>query len=305
MTTMSEIAANVAFPRRRLSDKLFGTPETRQGGAFYGYSLTVIACGIGWLLRDHELINPEDGVGYWLGIIGGSMMLVLLLYPLRKRIRALRILGGTKEWFRMHMILGVLGPLLILFHSNFHLGSFNSRVALYCMLLVAGSGVIGRHIYARIHNGLYGQKTTLRDMRNDLAKSMESSRGLATLLPGLAAKLEALSSKVQGDAVTGRLTTGASILWTFRRYFVWASLLITAHRELRLQAAASPAIARGMPRLKKSSRLFIRRFIRLTGRVAQFTLYERMFSLWHVLHMPLFFMMIISALFHVLAVHMY
>jgi len=302
---MSEIAANVVFPSRRLSDKLFGTPETRQSGAFYGYSLTLIACGIGWLLRERELISPEDGLGYWLGIIGGSMMLVLLLYPLRKRIRALRFLGGTKEWFRMHMILGVLGPLLVLFHSNFHLGSFNSRVALYCMLLVAGSGVIGRHIYAHIHNGLYGGKTTLKEMRDDLTKSLETSQGLATLLPGLAARLEALSAQVQGDVVTGRLTTGASILWTVRRYSVWASLLITSHRELKLRAQASPAVARGLPRLKKASRLFIRRFISLTGRVAQFTLYERMFSLWHVLHMPLFFMMIISALFHVLAVHMY
>jgi hypothetical protein len=233
------------------------------------------------------------------------MMLVLLLYPLRKRIRALRFLGGTKEWFRMHMILGVLGPLLVLFHSNFHLGSFNSRVALYCMLLVAGSGLIGRHIYAHIHNGLYGQKATFKEMRDELTKSMETSQGLATLLPGLAVKLGSLSAQVQGDAVTGRLTTRASILWTVRRYFVWASLLLTANRELRIQAARSPAIARSLPRLKKSNRLFIRRFVRLTGRVAQFTLYERMFSLWHILHMPFFFMMIFSALFHVLAVHMY
>jgi len=302
---MNEIAARAVFPSRRLGDKLFGTPETRQGGSFYGYSLTVIACGLGWLFRDRELINPEDGLGYWLGIVGGSMMLVLLLYPLRKRIRALRFLGGTKEWFRMHMVLGVLGPLLVLFHSNFHLGSFNSRVALYCMLLVAGSGVVGRHIYAHIHNGLYGRKATLKEMREDLTRSLETSKGLATLLPGLAAKLQALSGQVQGDAVTGRLGTTASILWTVKQYFVWASLLITAYRELKQQARNSPAIARGLPRLMKTSRLFIRRYVRLSGRVAQFTLYERMFSLWHVLHMPLFFMMIISALFHVLAVHMY
>jgi hypothetical protein len=302
---MNEIAAPRFVPSRRLGGRLFGTAETRQGGAFYGYSLTVIACGLGWLVRDQALINPEEGTGYWLGIIGGSMMLVLLLYPLRKRIRALRILGGTKEWFRMHMILGVLGPVLVLFHSNFHLGSFNSRVALYCMLLVAGSGVIGRHIYAHIHNGLYGRKTTLKDMRDNLTKSLESSHGLATLMPALAAKLEALSAQVQGDAVTGRLTTRASILWTAKQYFVWASLLLTARQELRRHAATSPALARGLPRLNKSSRLFIGRFVRLTGRVAQFTLYERLFSLWHILHMPLFFMMIISALFHVLAVHMY
>lgn len=302
---MNELVADRVFQSSRLIERFFGTRENRQSGAFYGYSLTIIAIGIGWLLRDQNLISPEDGLGYWLGIVGGSMMLVLLLYPLRKRIRALQFLGGTKEWFRMHMILGVLGPLLVLFHSNFQLGSFNSRVALYCMLLVAGSGVIGRHIYAHIHSGLYGRKTTLKDMREDLSQSLEKSQGLATLLPGLTAKLDALSAEVQGDAITGHLSTRASLLWSVRQYFVWASLLLTARHELKRQAAVSPAIARDLRRLRKTSRSFISGFVRLTGRVAQFTLYERMFSLWHVLHMPLFFMMIISALLHVLAVHMY
>lgn len=302
---MNEIVADQVFPAGRIGHRVLGTRATRQSGAFYGYSLTIIACGIGWLLRDSNMISPEDGLGYWLGIVGGSMMLVLLLYPLRKRIRALRFLGGTQQWFRMHMILGVLGPVLVLYHSNFQLGSFNSRVALYCMLLVAGSGVIGRHIYAHIHNGLYGQKTSLKEMRTDLTLSLEKSQGLATLLPTLTKQLETLSTQVQGDAVTGRLTTGASILWSVRRYFIWTSLLLTAHRELKLRSDASPAIARDLPRLRKTSSTFIRKFVRLTSRVAQFTLYERLFSLWHVLHMPLFFMMIISALVHVLAVHMY
>jgi hypothetical protein len=305
VAAMNELVADRVFPSGNLFERFFGTRENRQSGAFYGYSLAILAIEIGWLIRDRNLISAEDGLGYWLGIIGGSMMLVLLLYPLRKRIRALQFLGGTTQWFRMHMILGVLGPVLVLYHSNFHLGSFNSRVALYCMLLVAGSGVIGRHIYAHIHSGLYGRKTTLKEMSKDLSQSLEKSEGLANLLPGLTAKLEALSAQIQGCAVTGTLSARASIVWSVRRYFVWASLLLTAHRELKLRAAVSPAIANDLPRLRKSSRSFIRGFVRLTTRVAQFTLYERMFSLWHILHMPLFFMMVISALLHVLAVHMY
>jgi hypothetical protein len=260
---------------------------------------------VGWLLRDRGLINAADGVGYWLGIIGGSMMLVLLLYPLRKRIRVLRFLGDTTHWFRVHMILGVLGPLLVLYHSNFQLGSFNSKVALYCMLLVAGSGVIGRELYARIHRGLYGQKTSLKELRDDLARSLDESRGLATLLPKLTAKLEALSTKMQGDSITGSLSTTASLLWPIKQHVVWISLLITARSELKVRAAESPTVTRDYRRLRKSSSNYIRSFVCLTSRVCQFTLCERLFSVWHVLHMPLFFMMVISALIHVLAVHMY
>jgi len=302
---MNELVADRLFASNGMGRWIFGTRETRQSGAFYGYSLTTIAIGIGWLLRDRYLLTPEDGLGYWLGIIGGSIMLVLLMYPLRKRVRALQFLGSTKQWFQWHMILGVVGPLLVLYHSNFRLGSFNSQVALYCMLLVAGSGLVGKYIYAHVHRGLYGRKTSLSELRGDLAQSLEKSQGLATLLPGLTAKLNALATEVQGDGVTGSLSTRTSVLWSVRQYYVWASLRMTAYRELKNQAAVSPAIARDQVKLKKASAKYIRGFIRQTGRVAQFTLFERLFSLWHILHMPLFFMMIISALIHVLAVHMY
>jgi phosphate/sulfate permease len=39
--------------------------------------------------------------------------------------------------------------------------------------------------------------------------------------------------------------------------------------------------------------------------VAQFTAYERLFSLWHVLHVPLVYMLVLSAIAHVIAVHIY
>jgi hypothetical protein len=302
---MNDMALDRVYARSRFNERMFGTSESRQSGAFYGYSLTTLAAGIGWLLRDYGLINPEEGLGYWLGIVGGSMMLMLLLYPLRKRIIVLRFLGSTQKWFRAHMILGVLGPLLVLYHSNFQLGSFNSRVALYCMLLVAGSGIVGRHIYAHIHRGLYGRKSSLTELRNDLTKSLENSHGLATLLPALTAKLESLAAEVQGCAVTGTMDTGTSLKWTFKQYSVWFSLWVTARRELKARATESTTVARDYRRLRKASSAYVRRFVRLTGRVAQFTLYEKLFSLWHVLHMPFFFMMVISALLHVLAVHMY
>ena len=63
------------------------------------------------------------------------------------------------------MVLGVVGPILVLFHANFHLGATNSNVALICMLLVAGSGVIGRYIYTRMHAHLDGSEDTLEELQ--------------------------------------------------------------------------------------------------------------------------------------------
>jgi len=274
-------------------------------GELRAYALISVFLAAGWLLKDLNLITPEQGTGYWLGIVGGSLMLSLLLYPLRKKVRFLHRLGSTRRWFRMHMILGLLGPLLILYHCNFQLGSFNSRVALYCMLLVAISGIVGRHFYAAIHRGLYGRKLTLGELQKELATSAEKSHGLATLMPKLVARLDHLCEELQGDKVTNSLGIRRSIRWLAIHPFTRLSLHWTARRELRLAAVRFEVVARDQKRLKRTTSRFIRDYTKLMTRVAKFTVYERLFAVWHVLHLPIFFVMVLSALTHVLAVHMY
>ena len=95
-------------------------------------------------------------------------MLLLLLYPLRKRLSALRIVGSVAVWFRLHMLLGLIGPALVLFHANFKLGSLNSNVAMMAMLVVAASGIVGRYLYGKIHLGLYGRKAGVRQIMADI-----------------------------------------------------------------------------------------------------------------------------------------
>jgi len=277
----------------------------RGNGAVRWYSILGVFILAGWYLRDLRLITPEEGVGYWLGITGGSLMLLLLLYPLRKRIRFMHRLGATKHWFRMHMIFGLVGPLLILYHSNYQLGSFNSQVAFYCMLLVAGSGIIGRHFYAAIHRGLYGRKTSLQELQTELKSSVEQSQGLAKLMPKLVARLDKLSADLQSDRIRQTIGIRRSLKWTFTHTLVRLSLLWTAHRELQLAAVRYPVVARERKRIYRTAARYIRDYTVLTGRVAQYSFYEQAFGLWHVLHLPLFFIMVLSALVHVLAVHMY
>jgi hypothetical protein len=224
---------------------------------------------------------------------------------LRKKVRFLHKLGSTRRWFRMHMILGLLGPLLVLYHCNFQLGSFNSRVALYCMLLVAISGIVGRHFYAAIHRGLYGRKLTLGELQKELANSADKSHGLSKLMPKLVARLDHLCGELQGDKVTNSLGIRRSIKWLVMHRFIRLSLHWTARRELRLAAVRFEVVARDQKRLKRTTSHFIGDYTKLMTRVAKFTVYERLFAVWHVLHLPIFFVMVLSALTHVLAVHMY
>ena len=297
---------------------LVGTaaPATERRGFFTGpqssrdsegkvYLLLALLIVCGYLWSDWQLINPRSGIGYWFGIVGGSLMLVLLLYPMRKRIRALRVIGSTRAWFQVHMLFGLIGPLLILYHCNFQLGSFNSQVALYSTLLVSGSGIVGRHFYARIHRGLYGRKTSLDEVQADLTQSILNNQGMAAFSPRLVDRLKKMAEELPSRDATESLGVGRSLKWTFTHHFTQASLMLTARRELRIAAKTSGSVARNYEELLNASYKRIRQYTRLVGRVAQFSFYERLFSLWHMLHLPIFFLLVASALFHVLAVHMY
>ncbi|MEJ2257622.1 MAG: hypothetical protein P8X98_11575 [Woeseiaceae bacterium] len=308
---MNDSAASIALPQPNAGaqPKAGVQPKKkvvrRNAGAFQWYLLLTLLITFGWLIRDYNLIDPEHGVGYWLGITGGTLMVLLLLYPLRKRVRMLHALGPTRIWFRMHMVFGLVGPLLILYHSNFHLGSFNSRVAFYSMLLVSGSGIIGRHFYAGIHRGLYGRKTSLKELQQELAESIDNSHGLARIMPQLVARLERNAADLQDHAIRKTIGIRRSLRWTFTHFYERIALLWVAHRELSAAAAASPVIARDRKKIRRAATRYIRDFTVLTGRVAQFSLYERLFALWHVLHLPIFFLMVLSAFVHIFAVHVY
>ena len=49
----------------------------------------------------------------------------------------------------------------------------------------------------------------------------------------------------------------------------------------------------------------IRTYIKSLRDATQFHTYEKLFSLWHIFHIPLVYMLVFSGIYHVIAVHMY
>lgn len=244
--------------------------------------------------------TPGSDLGYALGVAGGLMMLALLLYPLRKRIPVLQSLGPLKLWFRLHMAFGLGGPALILAHSQLRVGSPNAAVALGCMLLVAASGVAGRFIYRQIHHGLYGRRATLEELR----VALEANAPLKGLAPKVQEKLlafETLAAR-RGGSWPVRVWRFGALSWRERAAFE------DCRRELR-RAFRKLVLAGGdrqdIGRRYVETKILIAERLRMTRAAAHFATYERMFSLWHVLHVPFVYMLIISAVVHVIAVHMY
>lgn len=269
------------------------------------YFLAVVAALVfGVYLPTSSYLTPQSGLGYALGIAGGSLMLLLLLYPARKHLPFARYIGSVKAWFQTHMILGVIGPILILFHSNFSLGATNSNAALFAMLIVAGSGIFGRYFYTRIHFGLYGRRASRTDMQaaaDDLKAKVSGSRFVPELLQMLDdAEVRMLVWK-HGK---GWLIVRPAFV-TARMYYERWRITRRAAAELSAAAAQSPALQQQHEMFAKAVRRYVSRRLESTRRVAEFESYERLFSLWHVLHLPLFFLLMIAGIVHVIAVHVY
>jgi len=262
---------------------------------------TLAAIATGLVADTGRYLTAESGLGYALGIVGGSMMLALLLYSARKRLPGLRRIGSTTAWFKAHMIMGVLGPLLILYHSNFSLGATNSNVALFCMLAVASSGLVGRYIYSRIHHGLYGHQATLAELQGD-AERLRTQVSKLKIVPDLIARLETAERSVLATR-TPLLLRPAVVMfraWRWRR-----RLAQHLHRQIGCAASSSQALHDHGGRFEKVVNRYVRERLEATRRVAEFDNYQRLFAWWHVLHLPLFVMMIVSGIVHVIAVHIY
>jgi hypothetical protein len=280
-------------------------PRKRELGAstmLLGVSL-LVACA--WGVSRWGGYTAGSSAGYNLGLVGGIMMLLLFLYPLRKHFRFMHGFGPAKYWFALHMTLGILGPLFILVHSRFQVGSVNAGIALASMSLVASSGIVGRYIYTRIHHGLYGRRANLKELRELAGLNSKEIQSKLAFAPGV----ENALTDFEGALGTPHRDPLRSA-WTFATLWLRGrTVYFQCARELN-QLYKAQAREQGWDRAKyqrrlKAAKQLVSTYLQSVQRVAQFNTYERLFSLWHVLHVPLVYMMVFSAVAHVVAVHMY
>jgi hypothetical protein len=272
----------------------------------------VVATLLYWGMHAHleRYITPKRGFGYWLGIIGGSMMVLLLIYSARKRASWLRWIGSIPAWFQIHMVLGVVGPILILFHSNFRLGASNSNVALICMLLVAGSGVVGRYIYTRLHARMDGHQDTLEQLKA-VGERLRSQTNSIAFVPGVVDAIEHVEKRFMEPpkgavAMLLHVFTGG-VRAFIARWLVRREIKRAVRRAINGKAGTGGAavVARHAAQLGAAANLYAERRLEAGRRAAEYQTYVSLFSFWHVLHIPLFFMMLISAIVHIVAVNLY
>ncbi len=193
--------------------------------------------GLVWLVWEFSqkgYFKAGDDLGYWIGVAGGAMMLLLFSYPLRKRYRFAHGWGRMKLWLWLHVSLGIMGPLLILAHSTFRVGSLNAGVALYSMVIVALSGVVGRFIYARVNRGLYGERTNLHDLEAHAGLQQSEARSRLSFAPAVERRLKAFAG-AETSAKPGFLTCLRRVFWLpVKQHRTYRACLAELHLALQV-----------------------------------------------------------------------
>ena len=267
--------------------------------------LMLLGVATAWAVSRLGLFKSGDDLSYNIAIAGGVMMLLVFLYPLRKHLRAWHGWGPARMWLWVHIAFGLVGPWLILLHSTFRIGSLNAGVALASMVVVVLSGVVGRFLYVRVHRSLDGERRALQDLRQRIGFVTDQPRSRLHFAPAVEARLRGFEHRALQDGPAAAGVTSRLFWLPIQQWRTGRKCLRELRRRLREHAPAQGwTDAELVKRQRQASRL-VRDYLAAVVRVAQFSAYDRVFALWHVAHLPFVFLLIISAVVHVVAVHAY
>jgi len=266
-------------------------------------SLILALIGFGWMNWQAINLQAEGDFTYNSGLVGGITMLVILLYALRKRARVLRKAGNMEVWYYFHLLGGVLGPLIIVFHTGFTIKSINSGVALFTMITIVLSGLFGRYIYTRIGYSLHRKLLAIKESEKQLMDMLHSYDS------PMSEKIERRLSNFALSCLTGPRTflklpmRMLAIRGSAAACYVKVSTDLTLMmKTIAKREGLSGADVKGRLNREKEQ---LREHISSVANIAHAHLFERALVKWRILHIPLLYILVITASFHVLAVHMY
>lgn len=110
-------------------------------------------------VTENSIALPGDLTPRGLGALGTALILLALLYPLRKR-KLLRW-GTMRQWLAAHEALGTVGPLVLVVHSGMHFDNTVAALAEGLAVLMMFSGFVGRSFYRGVASDLGGLRTEL------------------------------------------------------------------------------------------------------------------------------------------------
>ena len=252
-------------------------------GSLDGWQYYTTPIGVRGYNDAHRLLRPSGPVGQTLGVAGAALMLVPFVYMGYKRLRKQKSGTNLKRLLEIHIFCGIVGPVLITFHTAFKFNGIVSA-AYWSMVLVALSGFVGRYLYVRIPRTIKGvelSQSELDDRTASLRDELQWTAGADVL-----DTLDRLEADIAARPASWFSGLGDRAL---RREIAD----VVAQLEQRSGGAASASLKQALEER-----------VRLQQRRHTLAATKRLFDLWHVFHLPLVWVMFAIVSLHV-AVSLY
>ncbi len=254
---------------------------------YYGYSYYTLPLEERFFSPLHNNFKPSGFIGHGLGIIGSFMMLLgVVIYMVRKRVKSFHRYGILKYWLELHIFLCTLGPILVLFHTAFKFGGIVS-VSFWSMVAVFLSGIIGRFIYVRIPRTIQGVELDLRevdDINNNYSLTLREKYNVDE---NILLQIENFANQ----KYKGSLSVKNILFIVVKDYFRRKSNLRMIKKSL-INAGVSRRKVNEIKKISKQKML-------LSNRISYLRVFQSLFKYWHIVHLPFALVMLIIMLVHI------
>jgi len=168
---------------------------------------------------EHDLfraLRPTGLIGQGYGVIGTALIFANLAYLIRKRLARFP-LGSMRTWLNGHVLTGLVGSTLILFHSAFQMRNMIAATTAGSLGVVIVTGLVGRYLFAMVPKA-------------DTDRLHSSLDGLDELVPGFA---DAARGSLAALPAPTALPAGAGLLRTLITLPTWMTEARARKRAVR------------------------------------------------------------------------
>lgn len=272
---------------------LVGAYESLAQVYYPAFSLLRAAHLFGYLKAYDIIYEPSKGIWHPVGWTGSAMMVVMMLYTLRKRLGFMSIFGSMRRWLSLHMFLGIMGPLLVTLHTTFKLHGLIAT-SFWCMIVTMVFGILGRYIYIQIPRSITGTELGEQDIESMVASiearlaNYRSNANLSRFLGTVDCPASQASSMSLPVAL-------AFMFWTDMKNRL---RILRVGRILKTRFNLAYRVRRDITaQLRKKAALIRKRSFLTTS--------HRMLHYWHVFHIPLAIVMFLIMFLHIIVYYIF
>ena len=261
---------------------------------------------MGWAAVLQINFTKGGGFVYNSGLIGGSLMLVALVYAACKRVKSLRRFVTTNTWYYIHIACGAIGAYLVVLHSSFDLRSINASVALVTTLLVIVSGALGRYLFTLSTIVLHRQYVEIKDTEKSLFELIDKYDHDRSLRIRKRLSKFAFHCFKKPESRLVYFSRWVSIIY-YGIYFY-----LVSRRDIKKIGKKMLAMTRLTNLTRKDTKILkrykkrkLKQYVFQIVKMGYVSLVEQVLRHWRILHIPALYLLTLTAIVHVIVVHMY